>query len=251
MNVWVLAFLLFVATATGGCLGSPDPVRQVRVTDRYLMSSEASTLEIVIRATVGYEPAALTLDGLRDQALVATGRADVQVVSGPAVQASPGGDNEWGSAEFAALWAELFPSQRAEVAVMVVGFVPGRIENLSHVGGIGTGSVAVVFQSEVDYFVPPPVSIEQPSDRRLYERAAAVHEVGHLLGLVNNHVPRLHGPLAKDRIHSGDPDSVMYPVLTGGTFLGLGVGEDTVDYRFTQDDIDDIRDFQRAWVTDS
>lgn len=232
-----------------GCLdesaAASEPYQWV---DRYLLADQVPGMLIEVYAHDGWEPTQSTLDAIQQQISNATGRSSITLRIRGTPQATAGSDNTWDQNEVRGLVDELLPAQVPGSGVAAIAFVAGRTNqgqiDLGGVGGLGGGAVAIVFSEQMstsaaihflDAEVPNP-------NFEAFERAGAVHELGHVLGLIDREVPRRHGSVSSDGAHSNDPASVMYPVVHSQDPLGIDPNQ--IPYRFTADDVADIRDYQ-------
>lgn len=242
--------LLLIPLLLAGCLSEAVQGTHLPPKAEYLLADRFPDLTITVRHVAGWEPSQLALDGVRSEVLRLTGRTRLHMAPSQAVSASAGPDGLWSDKELGALFGRV----PADPTTIVLLFVDGGQEDNDDSSvrwGVAIGAYAVVFVDEFDEQGLLTVSgrgLIPRFNRAEIERAVAVHEVGHVLGLVANGVPRSHGPGSDDecRCHSGDPDSVMYKEADSDhnpAFLA-GVESAEVSYRFTDDDIADVRAFQ-------
>ncbi len=190
----------------GGAPGSAAPL--------YLRPAPATSLVVEVSAEAGAEPAAGTIDHV-----VAT----LGAVSGKPVSATGGGAlpsrEAWTAAELRAAADAAAVTPQGERAVVRILFVHGHFAENDNVLGVAVrADVAAIFADAVDGAASPIVG------SGAIEAAVTMHEVGHLLGLVDLHLstgredPEHPG-------HSANRASVMYwavestlvtDLLTGG-----------------------------------
>lgn len=182
-----------------------------------------------------------------EQVRLATGRSMIEVEQAP-LKATAGEDGVWTLPELSQAMLEVSWQGDADAGTMHVLFLDGQYEN-EFVAGMAFLVHAFVFTESFAYLAgEDPTGLQTlrvPNpDHDALERAAAVHEIGHLLGLVDRFVPRNHGPVYEDGEHSGDRASVMYPAIDNVGLLGLD--PEQISYRFTEDDLADVRDYQAS-----
>ncbi len=247
-------FLLAVALLAAGCLDSV--VQEPRLPDKapYLLADRYPELHIAVYHVQGWEPSQFALDGVHDEVLRATGRTAVTMSANQALgDISANEDNVWSSAELAALVDRIEPTDETTIAL---AFLDGGIERSDDVTpwGIALGTMALVFVEQFTNQSTVTIGgtgILPRFNRPEVERAVAVHEVGHVLGLVNRGVPRIHGELSDDdcECHSNDPDSVMYKEADSDANPAFLAGSEssTISFRYADEDIADIRSFQASY----
>lgn len=174
----------------------------------------ASSIVLQVLSQAGAEPRQATLDRLVEEMQAASGKV-VRAVGG----AAPPARQEWSSADLAAAAdGARFPTADGSFAVRML-FVNGRSEHGDGVLGIAaTADVGAVFTEAVEE------AARGLTSAAAVERAVAVHELGHLLGLVDLAIdtgrddPEHPG-------HSTNPQSVMYWAVESsllGELLGGG-----------------------------
>ena len=193
----------------------------------YLRPSGAEQILVQVLAQDGAGPRTQAPERVR-QVLAQLSGKSVAV----SVGAVGGGTRSWTAEELRAIADDSSPAQTAEQGVLTVLFLHGGFaENDRAVGVAVRGDVAAVFAERVDEasgMLGNPGAVED---------AATMHEVGHLLGLVDlvldtgRQDPEHPG-------HSPNRDSVMYYAVEStvlGSILSGGPPRD-----FDQADLDDL-----------
>lgn len=176
---------------------------------------------IEVRAQAGAEPADATLDHVAD----AIGSAASKPVSVDGVDSLGGGAHDWTAQEIVATAsaAAQVESGRDQVVLRLL-FLHGTYQGDDSILGVAVaGDVAAVFSDQVTaaagILVPPSV----------LEDAVTVHEVGHLLGLVDLLLGTGRGDPAHPG-HSRNKRSVMYWQVESGLITQLLAGGIPRDY---------------------
>lgn len=194
----------------------------------YLRSDAAASIVLEVRSQAGAEPSAGTVDAVR--AVLAEASGKPVTTAGGSV---PGGGQAWTPDAIRAEADRTGPPQRADAAVLTLLFVGGELADGDQALGVAVRSdVAAIFSDKIDEASGPLTS------RARVEEAVSVHEVGHLLGLVDlvletgRQDPEHPG-------HSRNRGSVMYFAVES-TLVGdlLGGGPPT---RFDDADRADLR----------
>lgn len=241
--VVVAVALVALAPALGGCLdpfsgpsGPGDWAREFLQADPYSrMTFEVDWIE-------GQRPNDQAMDLLEqraDQHLRKPG--GIRIVLDDAI---PGGEDRWTTDELRDVAGQHRDRHKeGSEAVMYVLYVDGR-----YAGGEGAVGLAydasefAIFKDKIRDSTSGLLSASQAD----VERAVVVHEMGHLLGLVNNGIPMVEPHEDPDHPrHSDNEDSVMFwavennPVnnFFGGRFDGAPP---------TQFDSDDQADMEAA-----
>jgi hypothetical protein len=205
-------------SAGSGGLGSPGaPGADAAV---YLRPAPRPSIRLQVLVEPGAEPRQGTVDRLS---------SDLRRVSGKQVTVTGGalpesGGREWTAAAIASSAATRSPSVTADVAVLQVLFLDGRYADDDGVLGISVNSrVFAVFSDQVDRAATGLVGPER------IELAVSVHELGHLLGLVDLY---LHTGRADPEHpgHSTNPRSVMYWAVESDVVTDLLSGGPPVEF---------------------
>ncbi|MFZ6004743.1 MAG: hypothetical protein ACOYXM_12530 [Actinomycetota bacterium] len=171
------------------------------VAEALLQPGRGDRIVLEVRAQEGAEPAGATIDRIVDELTAASGK-DV-VVDGP--DRIGGGADEWAQSEViaAARSAAQAESGRVQVVLRLL-FLRGSYEGNGSVLGVAVaGDVAAVFSDQVESAAGLLVS---PA---VVEDAVSMHEIGHLLGLVDLVLGTGRGD-PEHPGHSRNDRSVMY-----------------------------------------
>lgn len=232
-----------------GCMGEPVefPAR-----DRFSYLLDAvryPQLLLEIDHMRSTPPSTAAIEHLVDELKRATGRRDVRAYVTQMGIESPSllEEKVWSSEEL----DELAEDQRdlaprgdfanGSAAVVHILYLEGKWAE-SEAVGLATQQAAFLFGSR--QIAPSPV------DREPYiERSVLTHEVGHLLGLVNNGIPMVKAREdPEDDGHSTNVDSVMYRGVDAGKALLANVDETNAPpSHFDADDIADLAAY-RQWL---
>lgn len=247
------ALLVAIALLASGCLdeGQIAPLPEKAP---YLLADRYPELHVAVYHAEGWEPSQFALDGVEGEMLRATGRHSITMSDSQSLGTiSAGDDNLWSSDELGALMNRIEPTSETTIAL---AFVDGGIERSDDVTPWGTalGTMALVFAEQFTNQSTVTIGgngILPRLNRPEVERAVAIHEIGHVLGLVNRGVPRIHGELSDDdcACHSNDPESVMYKSADSDANPAFLAGSEssTISYRYAEEDIADIRAFQAQY----
>lgn len=214
-----------------GCLGSVDdtgsgdtgpgdtggdPVQENLATGSgdwavdFLTDDTYTSLEVEIDHVEGYAPAPATVSGLEDalsELVFKPGGVTVVVDDAIPDQGSPA----WSVAaaqDLEVAWRDRYRDEGTGTAVMYLLFLDGNAEgddDQSKVLGYAYhGSSIVMFAETIDGLGSGPLATDP-------EEVVAIHEVGHLLGLVDNGVPMVddHSDPAHPH-HDESDDCIMY-----------------------------------------
>lgn len=199
-------------TTVGGQVEAPQgPGSYAR---RYLAAGGPGALVVEVRSQSGASPAARVVAAVDDELSRASSKP-VDVVTG----AVSGGARQWTVDEILAVADQSTTVQTADRGVMRLLFLSGGFAESDTVVGVAVrGDVAAIFTDRVREAAGVLGSVDQMAE------AVTVHEVGHLLGLVDlvldtGRADREHPG------HSSNTESVMYyavestligSILTGG-----------------------------------
>lgn len=242
---------LFCFMATAGCLspqGTSD--REPELPAMAMRLDPASSLTISWYASEGREPSRLVLDGIGQQ---------VERLRGPSLTIQQGGtlptdpERKYTKGDAFMLgrsFGDFDDGRELRLLFLAGAHEPGPNER----GALGfawiAGGIAVVFPDRVPAYPPVfhPSDTQGMNERGI--RSVAIHELGHLFGLVNSGVPmvRPHED-PDDPQHSSSQDSVMYPGISSGERLSILLREDPLGpvWKFDEDDVADIRAYQEQW----
>jgi hypothetical protein len=200
----------------------------------YLGSSRAKRLIVEVDYVQGYAPRPAALDHLRKVLGREAAKPDgVQVLRGDVI---PTGDGSYTFEQIAAL-EERHRDRRSggETVTMWVVYLDGRLEGEGGTLGVAyRASSAAIFSERINAATTAAVT------GTAIERAVLVHEVGHLLGLVNLVYESRHDredPSSKG--HSTQDDSVMLAAVRDITVAAVLAGGPPDD--FNAADRDDLR----------
>lgn len=165
----------------------------------YLREEQSSQLLIDIRSQSGAEPSAGTVNHLRDVLTRVSGK-EVRVGGGGIT----GEGRQWSAEDIRALADSVGPAQSRDPAVVRLLFLRGGFAGDDTVLGVAVRSdVAAVFADRINEAAGPL------GNRSRIEDAITIHEIGHILGLVDLALDR--GRDDPDHPgHSRNRDSVMY-----------------------------------------
>lgn len=193
-----------------------------------LGAARSGRVEVRVSSQSGREPRQRTLDHLAQVLRSVTGGKDVVVTGGPPITPR----DSWSAADLRAAAGQV--DQGGGTAVIRLLYVGGRFADADGVLGVAVrGDAAAVFSDEVDAAGSPLVG------GAAIEDAVTVHELGHLLGLVDLHLstgredPEHPG-------HSRNRRSVMYWAVESTLVADVLSGGPPREF-----DDDDLADLQR------
>lgn len=210
MRAWVVAFLL------AGCVGADSGPAPSRV-EAYLSPASGYTSILVEFDHATRPPSKYAVDELAAALRELTRRPVATTSSTPIGDdlAAPGSDG-WSSQELSDLARATLTSAdpgafgRGTVAVIHVLYLDGEWEERPTAAGLASDVAAFLF---IDFGAAQQTLRrgDGPSVAEIVEREVLLHEVGHLLGLVNNGLPmqRPHEDPESEG-HSSNKESVMY-----------------------------------------
>lgn len=249
-----LALLVLGAAAATGCLGvaTREGITENTGLATYHDPTAYPALLIEIDFMPQVPPSHDAMETLRGALSEATRRQDVRV---EAEAIDPrllqGLDGEWTDAELIAIAAATLSSappgafSNGSLAVLHVVYLEGGTDGDGTALGVANGRTAFLFRTPSTL---PDTGLRSP----VVERAVLVHEVGHILGLVNNGVPmvRPHEDPESPH-HSRNTESVMYHAVDGGEALLATLAEGFAPpHQFDADDLADMRAFRERLASE-
>lgn len=199
----------------------------------YLRDQQSTRLVIDIRSQAGAEPSSRTVDHV--QAVLSQVSGKEVRVGGAALS---GGAREWSADDIRALADSAGPAQSRDPAVVRLLYLRGGFAGDDTVLGVAVRSdVAAIFADRIDEAAGPV------GNRSRIEDAITIHEIGHLLGLVDLVLDR--GRADPDHPgHSPNRNSVMYYAVES-TLVGsiLSGGPPT---EFDAEDLADLATIRRG-----
>jgi hypothetical protein len=261
------ALAIGALVALGGCLGAADGEDPAFRSDTYLRDlhwkSGPGNVVLRIHAQSGYEPLAKSTQVFADVLAEAVQKPVTVEVSGLDVDA--GRATNWTSSELFDLGraANAEPWRDGTVVIHVLA-LPGShwtrdLDGWREVAGVAIFHAAYVFPDTwrtvtLERQLLPEAPLVGAYE---FERYVYMHEVGHVLGLVDNGVAAQERSRITDdacRCHSTDRDSVMFGYNPGpslATEPGHDVGEiqriladERSNFRYNANDLQDLRAFQ-------
>jgi hypothetical protein len=222
------------APTTTAAPGAPQPGDPGADAPRYLRAGGSRSIRVQILVEPGAEPRQATIDRLRSQLGSVSGKS--VSVSGGSLPATAG--RRWTASAIAEAAAGRLPRLDDDVALLQILFVTGTYDDDDGILGIAVNArVAAVFNDRVSAAATGLVGADR------LELAVAIHEVGHLLGLVDLY---LHTGRADPEHpgHSSNPRSVMYWAVESDVVGDLLTGGPPVD--FDADDRADLATIRRG-----
>jgi hypothetical protein len=228
------------ASGSGASGPGVDDFARLGRNARLYLSSEAPKLIVEVDAVQGYEPSAGALSTLRARLdSVADKPAGIEVLP---VETFPGGRSSWTENDVMDIQRRQRDrwSSRDEIVLYVL-YVDGSFaEDERSLGVSFNSSMYAIFIEQIrDAAATPLVSAET------IERAVAVHEMGHVLALVNigYRSPRNHED-PNHPGHSSNGDSVMYWAVDNVGVASLVGGRTGPPTQFDDDDLADLEDLK-------
>lgn len=236
----------------GGAAAAPRaPSGQARIDDnarlgvnaRAYLSAQIPRLVVEIDAVTGHEPSAQALDLLRDRLVDVSDKP--RGVEFLPVETFTEDRAPWTEADL--LTAERRHRDRhstPQEMVLYVLYVDGAFAEESDALGVAfKASTFAVFAERIDDAATPLVSAAS------IERSVLVHELGHVLALVNIGYtsPRPREDPDHDA-HSSNPDSVMYWAVDNVGVAGLLGGRSEPPTDFDADDRADLEDIKNGRI---
>lgn len=231
-----------------GCMGEAVEFPARDRFSYFLDAVRYPTLLLEIDHMRSTPPHAAAIEHLVAELKRATDRRDVRAHVAEMSIESPSilEEKVWSSEELEELAEEerdLAPSgdfANGSAAVLHILYLEGKWEE-SEAVGLATGQAAFIFGSREMTSIP--------IDREPYiEMSVLTHEVGHLLGLVNNGIPMVKAREdPQDDGHSTNPMSVMYRGVDAGKALLATVDESNAPpSHFDADDLADLAAYRRS-----
>lgn len=251
---------LVVAAPLSGCVDSLSDLRDrfggrhVETGERgdeYIRDDKYSNLLIEIDYVPGSAPHQEALDKLESAAEEHLAKDDVEIRTNGELQGK-GDDHSYD------LQNEIVPMEEehrdhwssGDTAVMYMMYVDGGSDrddsDRKVLGTAYYGSSVVMYKGNIrDASCSSCGITSSKPELRYVERAVIVHEMGHLLGLVDSGTPAQN----EDRIYQGDPckchsnrqESVMYYAVESSNINNIFDGGESIPYQFDRYDREDIR----------
>ena len=231
-------------TTTGGSPTKPQVVDapvdhgQTGSNGYWYLNGVTPALDVEIDAVPGMAPSQGSLALLRDRLGQVTDKpGGIDILP---VRTVAGSETTWTDAQVRATENHYRTTHNSShTASIYLLFVDGQSEHQGAIGVAFDSSSAVVFEQAIRDAATPLIT---PQD---IERADVVHEVGHLLSLVNltYKSPRNHeDPDPAHAGHSSDPNSVMYWAIDNVGVATLLGGHTAPPTTFDADDLADLSD---------
>lgn len=252
----ILLVAVLLAPALAGCVdeipGLGDRVAPPGALAADYLRPGYRTVEIVILAEAGAEPNRAALADAEPVLEDAIGKP-VQITIRSDLRAK-GEGGVYTTEELRALEREVRTWWTAgDLAVIHALYLAGKHTEENTIGLAYGGSSLAFFIGRIkegtvaDGSTVPVVEANPGGapERRYMERAVLVHEVGHLLGLVNAGIPMVEPHEDPENPgHSSNPESVMYATVDhpDELYAHLESGND-IPYRFDEADLADLRAF--------
>jgi hypothetical protein len=198
------------------------------------LQARVPELVVEIDAVDGKGPAQQTIDLLRERlGSVVDKPGGIRFLP---VGDAAAGDGDWSVAELQAAERRHRGSRgSAGVASLYLLFVDGAHPKEDGIGVAYSASSAAIFSDQIEEAATLLVTEAE------IERAVTIHEVGHLLSLVNlGYTSSRDHEDAEYRGHSSNPDSVMYWAVDNVGVASLLGGRAAPPDRFDADDLADL-----------
>lgn len=257
MTAWVRpAAAILLAVLVGGCFGatSHEQVLPAQLNAEAIVTSHPyPDLLIEIDYAPGFAPTPSVLEDLVRTLERVTDKRTVTLLPPeelPQDDARFRGDVNW-QGRVRGLHEEFFDSGapdargEGEAAFLHILYLNGHLENSQGdwVAGLATEDAAFLFMDEIrdasDSTRNASVRLPYPASHRI-ERIVLLHEVGHLMGLVNRGAPMVR-PHDDGTGHSTNPESVMAGYSSArGALLDEYAGTRTLPPGYDEDDLADL-----------
>lgn len=246
-----------MALLLAGCMGGPDNIdepQQPSVAVALLTASAQEPTRWDVQAVQGREPQQPTLDAIASVLEDVGGKGSASM--GAAGRFEVGDDSAarlWSSSELHAIVHRISASGCGEPTCIHFVFLNGAYQtDQGESLGAQIANVAFVFPDRTKIMLARAGGLGPPNlDSATVERYAAVHELGHLLGLVNNGAPMQQHRLASVdddpcQCHSTEVKSPMYYRRANqfNATLELLMAGDSFPSEFTEADWQDLRAYQ-------
>lgn len=245
-----------MALVLAGCTASPmapPPEEHISffTADPYILLS--ATHERPLRwgyaHTEGLAPRPATIEHVSRELDLVIGRTSHVLVEPAEPLAPTGSDHQWTRRELHSLRAELVHHFGAEGPFVLLLFLDGYGTSFgSNATGLAVANMAVVFSQRLTLARAAPGAHGVDPAAPVLERALALHEVGHVLGLVDNGIEMVHDRATHPgddpcACHSTSTASVMRPTHGYVDAVREEVATGSMATRF---DVHDLQDLHKA-----
>ena len=249
------ALVVILAILATGCLGAtPGPEKTPVRPAAFLWDRPYPNLAVEIDVAEGIEPSEFAVDALMTTLGEVTGKQSITrlPLSKLPEDMAPRTDKKWSVEDLrqvakASLSTGDFGAYGSgSTAVLHILYLYGQDEENGNVKGLAMDGTVIIFMPYKLVGAPETPVEPRPTTRDFFERSILIHEMGHVLGLVDNGLPmqRDHSH-PDDPIHSSNKESVMW---AGVDLFYAQVGtlfpDEAPPYEFDADDLADIRAFQ-------
>ncbi|MGH2759585.1 MAG: hypothetical protein ACRDKJ_08475 [Actinomycetota bacterium] len=221
-----------------------DDFARLGANTRLYLSSEIPKLVVEIDALEGYTPSPSAVGLLRSRlASVVDKPGGIEILP---VETFTGGRESWNEEQLIAVqrqhrdrWSD------RNAIVLYVLYVDGSFtDDATSLGVSFNASMYAMFAEQIRSAAATPLVSGEA-----IERAVLVHEMGHILALVNlgYDSPRDHED-PRHEGHSNNPDSVMYWAVDNVGVANLVGGRTSPPTQFDADDLADLEDLRRGRI---